>query len=283
MTADPIENFRTRFESIRTDIEAAERSGPGHDPSRLRDEIVVFFRDVERAVQELERLKEELRPLVDRYKAIRERGRDIATSSRRADHLGSSTFRDRGWSAIAAGDFAGARAALERALELAPGDPDAGALLGWAQMAMEDYDDALATLQTVLLRVPDHDLARVNLGYVCLRKGIYGEAIEHLSRVMRAGRDRKAVLYAHLYLGRVYLDREMLDDARGFFEKAIELGPNLIEAYWELGRARYLDDDEEGAVEIWRSGIEANRFSPWGERCQQAIRQVEEGEAVTFG
>lgn len=281
MIDQAVESLRSRMETIRIDLEAAG-AGSAADRRRVGEEILSLFRDVENTISHLTLLKEDLRPLVEQYKAMRGAAPGEPPRSRRADHLGSSTYRDRGWSAIAAGDYRAAREALEKALELAPGDPDAGALLGWSQMALEDYDDALATLQSVLLRDPDHDLARVNLGYVCLRKGIYGEAIEHLARVVRSGKDRKAILYANLYMGRVYIERDMLEDARGFFRKAIELGPNLIEAYWELGRACYLSDDEEGAVDIWRCGTAANRFSPWGERCRVAVEQVESGEPVSF-
>ena len=59
-------------------------------------------------------------------------------------------------------------------------------------------------------------LARINVGYICLKKGIFGEAIEHLSKAIRLDNDRKATLYAHYYLGLVYQEREMYDDAQTF-------------------------------------------------------------------
>ena len=113
----------------------------------------------------------------------------------------------------------------------------AESLLGWAQMLHEDYDDALATFSKVLMKEPANSLARINVGYICLKKRIFGEAIEHLSKAIRLDNDRKATLYAHYYLGLVYLEREMYEDAQTFFQKTLELGPNLIEAYYELGRA----------------------------------------------
>ena len=103
--------------------------------------------------------------------------------------------------------------ALRRALELAPGETQAEALLGWALMLQEQYDEAMATFAHVLEKEPSNTLARVNVGYICLKKRIFGEAIEHLSRVIRQDSDRKATLYAHYYLGLVYLEREMFTDA----------------------------------------------------------------------
>ena len=69
------------------------------------------------------------------------------------------------------------------------------------------------------MREPQNALARINVGYICLKKRIFGEAIEHLSRAIRLDNDRKATLYAHFYLGLVYLERDMFEDAQTFFQK----------------------------------------------------------------
>ena len=123
----------------------------------------------------------------------------------------------------------------------------AQSLLGWAQMLHEDYDDALGTFSKVLMKEPANALARINVGYICLKKRIFGEAIEHLSKAIRLDNDRKATLYAHYYLGLVYLEREMYEDAQTFFRKTLKLGPNLIEAYFELGRALWFSGQRDEA------------------------------------
>jgi tetratricopeptide (TPR) repeat protein len=196
-----------------------------------------------------------------------------------ADHLGASTFIEKGWHLISSGDAPGAEAALVRALQLAPGDAHAEALLGWAQMLQQKHEEALLLFQQVLRRDPHNSLARVNIGYICLKKGVFGEAIEHLSRVIRADNDRKATLYAHFYLGLVYLEREMYQDAQSFFRRALALGPNLIEAHFELGRALWFGGDQEQARRTWREGFQANKFSPWGKRCAELLETVEGGGA----
>jgi tetratricopeptide (TPR) repeat protein len=200
-----------------------------------------------------------------------------------ADHLGASTFIERGWHQISTGDAVGAEASLTRALQLAPDDPQAEALLGWAQMLQQKHDEALLLFQRVLLRDPNNSLARVNVGFICLKKGIFGEAIEHLSRVIRVDNDRKATLYAHFYLGLVYLERDMYEDAQGFFRRALALGPNLIEAHYELGRALWFGGDPEQARRTWREGFQANKFSPWGKRCAELLQTVEAGGAPLRG
>jgi tetratricopeptide (TPR) repeat protein len=262
----------------------AGRLDGGDASDAVKNDIVALFKEAESAAERMTAFKESLRELVQRYKSLaaEKPAKPAKSRSRVSDHIGSSTYVERGWSAIASGDPKRAAKELERALELAPDDAQAETLMGWAQMLRGQYDDALFTYYKVLAKTPDNPLARVNLGYICLKKGIFGEAIEHLSRAIRQEQDRKASLYAHFYMGLVYLEREMYDDARAFLRKTLELGPNLLEAWYEMGRTFYLEGNRHAAAEAWRHGVEANRFSVWGERCGEALKQVEAGEPVQF-
>ncbi|MDQ3557101.1 MAG: tetratricopeptide repeat protein [Gemmatimonadota bacterium] len=276
--------LRERFDLIHDEMDGATAAPGTLDRAAIRAQIVQLFRDTEGTIDQLAAFKEEIRALVEQFKSLpAAETHGLAPPPPHADHLGSSTFRERGWNAIAAGDPARAVSELTRALELAPDDPQAEGLLGWARMLQERYDEALGSFLKVLTREPNDALARVNLGYICLKKGIFGEAIEHLSRVIRLDADRKATLYAHFYLGLVYLEREMYGDARAFFTRALELGPNLIEAHWHTGRTWYLEGGREEAVTAWQKGADANRFNVWGERCTVALARVERGEDPRLG
>jgi tetratricopeptide (TPR) repeat protein len=249
-------------------------------------EIIAFFKRVDAQITELGALKEDIRQLVERYKQVAASTAEAAapefTGQRpvvHADHLGASTYIEKGWSLISLGDHGGAIQSLQKALQLAPGDTQAESLLGWAQMLHEDYDDALQTFSKVLMKEPANSLARINVGYICLKKRIFGEAIEHLSKAIRLDNDKKATLYAHFYLGLVYLQREMFEDAQTFFEKTLQLGPNLIEAYYELGRACWFAGEEDKAKATWEAGFKANKFNPWGKKCQETLERASQGEA----
>ena len=264
-------------------LEGGEATGDG-PRARVKAEIIALYRSVDQQIGELAALKEEVRRLVDKWKAAQQT--DVATLAPQftgerpvvhVDHLGASTFVEKGWSRISLGDYEGAEAALTKALELSPNDPESESLLGWAQMLQEKYDDALLNFQHVLMRQPANALARINVGYICLKKRIFGEAIEHLSKAIRLDNDKKATLYAHFYLGLVYLDREMYEDAETFFQKTLVLGPNLIEASYELGRARWFAGNRDGALDAWRAGHAANKFNPWGKRCAEVLDAVAAG------
>ena len=270
--------YRERVHALAVQLDADD--APEHRDA-LRGELIALGKGLEQDLAELTSLKDEAKSLVEKWKGLKLTMAPAFSAERPvvADHIGASTFIEKGWSRISLGDFAGAEDSLTKALQLAPNDPQAESLLGWAQMLQEKYDDALMQFQKVLMREPGNALARINVGYICLKKGIFGEAIEHLSKAIRLDNDRKATLYAHFYLGLVYLEREMYEDAQTFFSKTIALGPNLIEAHYELGRALWFGGDPERAREAWREGFAANKFNPWGKRCGEVLKVVEEGGA----
>lgn len=287
MTVPPMESLSAQYAAIERKLDAGLAAG---DRDATRQEIIGLFRTLEQGIadltatlSEMSALKDDVRRLVEKFKAQQA---EAATNAPEfsgekpvvhADHIGASTFIEKGWSRLSLGDYEAAETALKRALELSPNDPQSEALLGWAQMLQEKYDEALLNFQKVLMRQPANALARINVGYICLKKRIFGEAIEHLSKAIRLDNDKKATLYAHFYLGLVYLEREMFEDAQSFFRKTLTLGPNLIEAYYELGRAHWYNGELDAAKEAWSTGHATNKFNPWGKRCAEVLATVEAG------
>ena len=283
MTSPRVDPLRAEFEAIRTALGAARTPAERAD---IKRRLMAVFREADSRLQELGQLKDDVRALVEQWRQAvapepAEGGRmPVARPAIRQDRLGASTFIEKGWHLITLGDHAGAIAALQRALELAPRDAQAQGLLGWAQMLGGEYDEAMVTFARALEQDPENAMVRVNVGYICLKKRIFGEAIEHLSRAIRSASDRKATLYAHYYLGLVYLEREMHDDAAGFLAQAVELGPNLIEARYQLGRACWFAGRQEEALAAWSAGAAAGTFSPWSARCRQVLELVKAGGEV---
>ena len=274
------DELRARRSALETRL-----AGPNakNELDALKSEIGSLFRTVDQEITDLTALKDEVMQLVEQWKTLKALQPSLAPQFSgekpvvHADHIGASTFIEKGWSRISLGDYDGAEQALTKALQLSPNDPQAESLLGWSQMLQDKFDDALMNFQKVLVREPQNALARINVGYICLKKRIFGEAIEHLSRAIRLDNDKKATLYAHFYLGLVYLERDMFEDAQTFFQKTLALGPNLIEAYYELGRAYWFNGQRQEAVETWKAGFAANKFNPWGKRCAEVLKTVEEG------
>ena len=286
MADETLASFRAQYTAIDAKLDAGVG---GAERAQVKAEIVGLFKTIEAQIAEMTQLKDDIKLLVDKWKAQQSVTGVQAPEFQgekpvvHADHIGASTFIEKGWSRLSLGDYEGAEKALTRAIELSPGDPQSEALLGWAQMLQEKYDDALMNFQKVLMREPANALARINVGYICLKKQIFGEAIEHLSKAIRLDNDRKATLYAHFYLGLVYLEREMYEDAQTFFQKTLNLGPNLIEAYYELGRAYWFNDEREDARATWAKGHATNKFNPWGKKCAETLALVDGGGELTRG
>ena len=281
MADESLAGFKQKYDEIDRRLDAGLAES---ERVAVKGEIIGLFKTVEQTVADMSALKEEIRALVDKWKAQQAAAAPSLAPQFsgekpvvHADHIGASTFIEKGWSRLSLGDYDGAETALKRAIELSPGDPQSEALLGWAQMLNEKYDEALGNFNKVLMREPSNALARINVGYICLKKKIFGEAIEHLSRAIRLDSDKKATLYAHFYLGLVYLERDMFEDAQTFFQKTIALGPNLIEAYYELGRAYWFNGQRDEALQTWKDGFAANKFNPWGKKCAEVLKTVEEG------
>lgn len=281
MTESTLDSLRASHEALAARLSGAETEA---ELIPLKRDIGALFRSVEHQIAELTALRESTLELIEAWKALKNAQPsnapqlDGAPPAVHADHIGASTFIEKGWSMISAGDYTGAERVLSKALQLSPDNPQAESLLGWAQMLQDNFDEALLNFQKVLVREPQNALARVNVGYICLKKRIFGEAIEHLSRAIRLDNDKKANLYAHFYLGLVYLEREMYEDAQTFFEKTVILGPNLIEAYYELGRAYWYAGRTDEAKETWTEGAAA-KFNPWGKRCAAVLETVARGGA----
>ncbi|MEQ1691395.1 MAG: hypothetical protein ABMA00_08935, partial [Gemmatimonas sp.] len=160
-----------RYAAIAEELAANPASA---DRDRVKQDIIALFRDADAALRRQAAFKESVKALVSQWKQL-----DGAHSpapaaahsapaaerpvvSGRVDHLGASTFVEKGWSKLSLGDAAGAEVALRRALEFTPGDNEAETLLGWAQMMQQQYDSALLTFHNVLMRDPLHALARTN-------------------------------------------------------------------------------------------------------------------------
>jgi tetratricopeptide (TPR) repeat protein len=271
--------YRERLKALAERLDAPNATT---ERDALRAELIALGKGLEHDITELTAMREEAKSLVEKFKGLQASAAPAFTAEKPlvADHIGASTFIEKGWSRISLGDYVGAEDALTKALDLAPNEPQAVSLLGWAQMLQEKYDDALMQFQKVLMREPGNALARINVGYICLKKRIFGEAIEHLSKAIRLDNDRKATLYAHYYLGLVYLEREMFEDAQSFFRKTLKLGPNLIEAYFELGRALWFAGQREEAMQTWADGHKANKFNPWAKRCKEMLDLAASGGDV---
>ncbi|MBU6367944.1 MAG: tetratricopeptide repeat protein [Gemmatimonadetes bacterium] len=260
--------------------EALERPVAGPGWAALQAELESVYREADAMSTAAARWRDRAAELAKRWQATAPAA--AASAPVRVDHLGASTFLEKGWSRLALGDAPGAEEAFRHALALAPGSAEGEVLLAWALAHGGGLVDARQVLAGVLARLPQHALALATLGYVALREGDLDGAEELLRRAVAVGGDRKATLYAWFHLGVVARRRGALDDAEAAFSEALRQGPNLLQAWYERGRARWEAGLGGDAVAAWRTGAAAGKFNPWGRQCGELVHRVEAGEAPRF-
>lgn len=123
----------------------------------------------------------------------------------------------RGSDLLGRGDAQGARASLERALELRPKDAKVLGLLGQAYHKLNRFDEAADVWHRVVDDNPVEPAARVNYGLSCLKAHRYPEAIKQLEIAVDLNPEHRKAMG---YLGLAYLEAGYPAEARGWFVKA---------------------------------------------------------------
>lgn len=276
-----LSDFKGRAAKLKKQLEEV---GSETMKSGLKEEIISFYKELAGYVRELLILQESIRSVAEKFRAIKlpeELEQDARVKSffqrMRTPRVDILTLVDKGWNDICMGAYDDAVSVLTKATRLAPEDTKALGLLGWAHVYKENYDEALSIYQKVLSLDPENCLAICNVGYMYYRKGMPDKAMQYLSKVIKLNKDRTATLYAHYYFGLIYLENKMFDNAIGFFKKAIQLSPNLMEAYYHLGLACDRSGAEGEALEVWKHGAARLPHNPWALRCKEEIDRRSEG------
>jgi tetratricopeptide (TPR) repeat protein len=137
----------------------------------------------------------------------------------------------------AAGDPAGARAALEEALRIAPDHPKALAALGRLQLLdFSDPDGALATYRRAVKVAPGDAEAHYGLGQQLHFRGEIDAARAEFQEALRL---RTGWSHAAAWLGTTELEALPADvpSAIGHLEAAVAKDPRYAFARYQLGRA----------------------------------------------
>ncbi|MEP6687100.1 MAG: hypothetical protein ABJC36_02050, partial [Gemmatimonadales bacterium] len=93
--------LKTQFQAIETRLGTSGQPG---DREAVKRDIIALFKRVDTALGELGQMKEDIRGLVERYK--QGAAAEVATAPQftgarpavQADHLGASTYIEKGWS-----------------------------------------------------------------------------------------------------------------------------------------------------------------------------------------
>ncbi len=109
MRESPINALRNEYDGIAQRLDAAGTHG---ERDAVKAEIIHFFKQVDTLLGDVGQLKEDIRVLVDKYKQLQAASSAEAAApdftgvrpAVKADHIGASTFIEKGWSLISLGD-----------------------------------------------------------------------------------------------------------------------------------------------------------------------------------
>ena len=285
----------------RTDESAEAAAREGQRAAQLKDDIIACFREADAALTAAQSAKDAVKALAERWKTLRavvpvaapaappvsspvSSPASSAASpavSGRVDLLGASTFVEKGWNLLSLGQVPEAIVALQKALALAPGQVEALVLLAWAYVNDGQLDAAHAPLEQARAQSPDDALAVMVWGRWLALQGHFTDADRCLEQAMTSG-DGRAALYAHLYRAQLQRTLGAHDAAALTLRQALQKGPNLVQAWYELGRTHWECGRRADALQAWQSGSAANKFSPWGKRCAALLDLVAANQELVF-
>ena len=151
------------------------------------------------------------------------------------------------------GQFAQAQWEYEAALKGDPKFLDARLNLGVVLYKQKRFPDAIEAFRQVLKASPKHALGLFNLGVTHLDLGHADEAIRWRTAALREDSKRADT---HYYLGLALERQWRLLEAKGAFQKALDLGPGHAHAYMALARVYMAQGDQRLAQEALKKAAE---------------------------
>ncbi len=152
-------------------------------------------------------------------------------------------------------DFVRALEWAERAVAIAPGDPDAKAVLGDAQIELGRYEEAFATFQEMIDLRPDLG-SYSRASYALELQGNIDAAITAMEAAEQsAGVPSNAAFAAH-QLGELEWNRGNVDAALEHYRRALRSAPGYVRSEAALARAAFFAGDVEDAIDRYRAIVE---------------------------
>ena len=134
------------------------------------------------------------------------------------------------------------------------------------------WDDVITLGKNLLKVEPDNSAVGFVLSMANYMKGEYGLQEQQRSLALQDEKSIDTVVawckdlaqrfpdnyYTHLLLGSAYRYKDELNNSREAYTKAIEINPNLADAYLGLGATYYAEDNVEEAITYVKKAVEIN-------------------------
>ncbi len=223
-----------------------------------------FYRRGLQAVEyELSVEKEGYQPIHDRIKLAAGSDRRLDFTLARAAPAGAGDFAE-GVKAYNAGNFAAAATAFEAAVAKAPNLPEIRVNLALAYFRLSRPAEATAELQKAAELAPGDPHLQFQLGsaYVDLKDLPKAAAALELGLSKVTDRSDPLLFDAHLTLGAVYFASNAPEKAAAQYRQALDLKPDAPAALLGLGKVQFSRNDPAAARGTFERLLERHPASP---------------------
>jgi Flp pilus assembly protein TadD len=168
--------------------------------------------------------------------------------------LSSEEYDERAHQLYNEGQYDEALDVLREGLTLYPNAVELHVGIGYARLAREEFAWARRSFEESLVLDPDHEDALAGLGETLLKFGQNEPALKSFRRILELGYHDDVDLM--LQAGRALFRDGMIDEAREFFDIAVQQAPESAEAVALVGYAQHRLGDDDAAITTLRRALQ---------------------------
>jgi tetratricopeptide (TPR) repeat protein len=168
--------------------------------------------------------------------------------------LSSEEYDERAHQLYNEGQYEEALEVLREGLALYPHSVELHIGVGYARLAREEYAWGRRSFEEALVLDPEHEDALAGLGETLMKFGQQEAGVKTFRRILELGyRDDLDLM---LQVGRALFRESLFDQAREFFEIAVQQAPEMAEGVALLGYTQHRLGEEESAVSLLRRALQ---------------------------
>ena len=134
---------------------------------------------------------------------------------------------------------------------------------------LNQWDNAELEYRALLQAIPMHHIAHIHLGNALMRQQSFGEA----SKAFKRSLEIQPSAYAYKMMGRIFMMREDAAVGKVYFEEAVKIAPNDIEAQFDLAQAYAMTAEFEKA-NLWvQRVLRMNGHHPGARKLSEYLQQ----------
>jgi tetratricopeptide (TPR) repeat protein len=168
--------------------------------------------------------------------------------------LSSEEYDERAHQLYNEGHYDEALDVLREGLTLYPNAVELHVGVGYARLAREEYAWARKSFEEALVLDPEHEDALAGIGETLLKFGQHPAALKSFRHILELGyRDDVELM---LQVGRALFREGLIEDAREFFDIAVQQVPDSAEAVACIGYAQHRMGEDDKAVATLRRALQ---------------------------